>query len=282
MKTLFISDLHFDHSDIISFDCRPFRNREHMWYSMVARWNNAVAEDDHVYILGDLFWDDDPVAAVRTLSHLNGKKHLIIGNHDAFINHDEVRSEFEEICDYEELVLDGEYLVLSHYPLASWKKMQGMGMNRRGAWIHLHGHVHMTGEYQSYLWYLDSMSLPGIAPLQAFNVGCMTPWMNYQPRTLEEIKTGFLHWKKGQKSEKPLLYQLYGVSGEPTAAFNSLLTALEYNFDCGQKAAEGISLYDGKRRLLLSDKEQWELFAYMMEGDTEEEAYVRFRNNTNG
>lgn len=195
MKTLFVSDLHFDHSDIIAVDHRPFRNREHMWYSMVARWNNAVAEDDQVYILGDLFWDSDPVAAKCTLKHLNGRKVMITGNHDTFLSHGEVRKEFEEICDYKELELDGEHLILSHYPIASWRNMQGMGHERREAWIHLHGHVHMTSEYKQYLQFLDAMSAPGMAPLQAFNVGCMCPWMNYQPRTLEEIRRGFFHWK---------------------------------------------------------------------------------------
>lgn len=35
--TFFISDLHFNHSDIITFDKRPFKDKHHMFYSLIAR-----------------------------------------------------------------------------------------------------------------------------------------------------------------------------------------------------------------------------------------------------
>ena len=100
---------------------------------------------------------------------MKGKKVLVRGNHDYF--HDERYLQlYEEICDYKEIedTAGGkEYrLVLFHYPIFRWKNM-GHGT------ILLYGHTHNSLE----------------------DVGCMKPWMNYEPRSLEEI----LNWEQGQE-----------------------------------------------------------------------------------
>ena len=98
---------------------------------------------------------------------------------------------FAEICDYKEIhdsVGKEKYgLVLSHYPIFSWKNM-GRGK------ILLYGHTHVSAEDQFYQQCLKQMKENDCRhvydkDLRAFNVGCMLPYMDYTPRTLEEIMT---------------------------------------------------------------------------------------------
>ena len=79
--------------------------------------------------------------------------------------------------------------------------MYGMGEKKKSPWIHLHGHVHMGKDYLMYLKYLEEINkqsqLEGIK-VRSYNVGIMCPWMDYQPRTLEQIMQRFdkYHFKK--------------------------------------------------------------------------------------
>ena len=98
----------------------------------------------------------------------------------------------DEICDYKEIhdsIKGKNYdLVLSHYPIFSWK-----GMNR--GTILLYGHTHDSGEDEYYQKCLAQMRENACyhydsgKPIQAINVGCMKPYINYTPRSLEEILT---------------------------------------------------------------------------------------------
>ena len=91
-------------------------------------------------------------------------------------------------------------LILGHYPILMWKNQH------RGA-IHLYGHLHNTEEqafFHECLLRLNVMDLSGRRPgekeIRAYNVGCMMPYMDYEPRTLEEI-VGAEWMEKGKKWE---------------------------------------------------------------------------------
>lgn len=77
----YISDLHFSHKNIIPYDNRPFFNLTEMHEALISNWNNAVKNEDSVYILGDFHWGKKK-EWVETLKQLNEKKHLVFGNHD--------------------------------------------------------------------------------------------------------------------------------------------------------------------------------------------------------
>lgn len=80
----FISDTHFFHENIIKFCGRPFDNADIMNTYMIKEWNARVAPSDKVYHLGDVacgFGGDDKKLNAL-LNALNGKKRLILGNHD--------------------------------------------------------------------------------------------------------------------------------------------------------------------------------------------------------
>ena len=99
------------------------------------------------------------------------------------------RQLFSEVCDYKEIrdsIAGKSYeLVLCHYPSFSWKHMS------RGT-ILLYGHTHNSPEDEYFQKCLVEMKdndcrHTGDSAIQAYNVGCMKPWMDYEPRSLQEI-----------------------------------------------------------------------------------------------
>lgn len=78
---LYISDLHFGHSNVINFDKRPFADTTEMDNAMIYLWNSRVSTDDNVYVIGDFSYRSIHPAEWY-LRQLKGHRHLIIGNHD--------------------------------------------------------------------------------------------------------------------------------------------------------------------------------------------------------
>jgi hypothetical protein len=66
-------------------------------------------------------------------------------------------------------------------------------------WYMLYGHVHSTTEDVITEHYLDSICNYYEFPRKSFNVGCMKSWMNFTPRTLEQIETGYVKYKNKLK-----------------------------------------------------------------------------------
>ena len=138
MKTWITSDLHFGHDNIKKFcpETRDrFRDMEHMRETMITEWNQLVAQDDTVYMLGDVAFlpAQDAVAIMR---RLNGCKILIEGNHDRKLLNDPVfRACFDQVHSYLRFVHNGQLVILFHYPILEWDQMH------RGS-VHFYGHVH--------------------------------------------------------------------------------------------------------------------------------------------
>lgn len=184
----YISDLHLFHEASIRFDDRPYANLEEMHADIVRKWNSKVNNGDTVYILGDMSMRGKNEDLIALVAILKGKKILVRGNHDD-VSDLRYRQLFQEICDYKEIrdSIGGKAydLVLCHYPIFSWKHM------RRGT-ILLYGHTHNSPEDEYFQKCLDGMKENdcrhiGEGPIQAYNVGCMKPRMNYEPRSLQEI-----------------------------------------------------------------------------------------------
>ena len=107
---------------------------------MIDAWNSVITNDDEVWHLGDLGHKINASKLNQILYQLNGRIHLIIGNHDEKYL-DKISKRFESIQDvkYFEYEHEGKIykFVLCHYPFSSWKG------RFRGS-IHLHGHTHMN------------------------------------------------------------------------------------------------------------------------------------------
>lgn len=130
-NTYFTSDLHLNHKKIIEYCNRPYTTVEDMNEDIIKRWNAKIKPEDTVFNLGDVMWGDKPS---ELLPRLNGKKILILGNHDRKAV---LQPYFDEVYNYYTMKLGKENLVLFHYPIASWDR-QFHGS------IHLHGHSHGT------------------------------------------------------------------------------------------------------------------------------------------
>ena len=189
MKNLYISDLHIFHNNILLFDDRPFKNVDEMTEEIVKRWNSAVDSCDHVYVLGDMFWRNSE-GAIKVLNRLKGNIHLIKGNHD-HITSAQYKKRFVEITNYKKLNdvvgLIDRPVILSHYYMPFYDTHYYGG-------ILLHGHSHMTPESYDEREITQALVAKGY-PMEVYNVGCMYPYMDYTPRTLDEIVAGYKELK---------------------------------------------------------------------------------------
>lgn len=138
----FTSDIHLGHKNIIKYCNRPYNDLDEMHEDMIERWNAVVKPDSIVFILGDVAFHMSKTKIKELLNRLNGKKYLIMGNHDRL---ESLPLEcFEHISMMDQIVIkstsidgEGEYTtcILSHYPLLRWAGIT------RGV-ISLHGHEH--------------------------------------------------------------------------------------------------------------------------------------------
>ena len=138
--TFFTSDQHFGHFNIIRLCSRPFGTVEEMDEALLSKWNAKVKADDTVYILGDLFFRAAKVEPI--LKALNGRKHLIVGNHDHTWMKRVVASDyFASVQTLKEVEIDGRVLTLCHYPMLSYPQA------RRGYMVYGHIHNNVRDDY---------------------------------------------------------------------------------------------------------------------------------------
>lgn len=159
----FTADTHFGYENIIFYTKRPFKDREEMNQKLIENWNKVVGKNDVVYHLGDFAFGN--FRFIKEIRHrLNGKIHLILGNHDYRNNIDMLKSVFASISDMKEIYIE-EYqqlFVLCHYPMRTWHG------SHNGS-IQLYGHSHGT-----------LLSLPG-----QMDVGVDSN--NFKPLSIEEV-----------------------------------------------------------------------------------------------
>lgn len=175
-RQLYIADWHYDHANCIAFDNRPFNDVQEMNEELIKRWNEAVSENDTVYILGDMFWCNWK-DALPVLDKLNGRKILIKGNHDR-CNESQFVGKFSKIVDYLEIKDNGRNVVLCHYPIPCFK-------NHFYGWYHLYGHVHNSFEANMMEHCKKQMIDLYGKMCNMYNVGAMH--IGYAPKTLDEI-----------------------------------------------------------------------------------------------
>ena len=182
MTIRYIADLHFDDESIIAYDNRPFDSTEEMNRTLIENWNRVVTDpEDLTWILGD-FCSGDAERWKELLSRLNGRKALIIGNHDNPETAADARSCFEDVAEYREISDRDRHVVLCHYPIVAFH-------DHYFGWYHLYGHVH-----SSYEWNIVENAKRLLKSLyvrqdvcRMANAGAMLPSMQFTPRTLDEI-----------------------------------------------------------------------------------------------
>lgn len=162
----FISDTHFSHYNIIQYCDRPFPDITKMNNYMIQQWNSIVQKDDIVYFLGDFGFGNANILHDIALQ-LNGKKIIILGNHDRRMGINRWKTVgFEEVYK-KPIELDIKKdnfnkILLSHEP----KECDLTTLN-------IHGHIH---------------NIPLSQEFDKNNHFCVSVEMiNYTPITLDEI-----------------------------------------------------------------------------------------------
>lgn len=188
----YISDLHILHKNVCgegnNFDNRPFETMKEMMDNIKQKWNQKITNADDVYILGDMCWKENE-EAIQFVSTLKGKKHLVLGNHDR-AKDKRYAQLFVEIIPYKEVkefINEKQYrFILQHYPIMFWNHQHHLKEDEVVN-FHFYGHLHNGQEEAIYQSFIQVLNREYKLKCIARNVGCMMPYMDYEPRTALEI-----------------------------------------------------------------------------------------------
>ncbi|MBQ7307958.1 MAG: metallophosphoesterase [Clostridia bacterium] len=194
----FISDTHFGHKNIIDICNRPFQNIEEMDSTLIENWNKTINSDDIVYIVGDFAGDN--VDADYYLKKLNGKKILLIGNHDKnwikklykrnnwnIYNDPEYKllvkyNYFYDVKFYLEKLMFDQIVTLCHYPMVDFAFSSKLFKEKFGLLIHGHIHNNIKDEFKFLF--------------RTFNtLNCGVEVNNYTPVNIENLIKNNLNYK---------------------------------------------------------------------------------------
>ncbi|NKQ88180.1 hypothetical protein [Rhizobium ruizarguesonis] len=176
VQKYYISDTHFGHERLISMQPRPFSAIDEHDEYIVESWNSVVGVHDIVYHLGDFAFnlarDADRVRGI--FGRLNGRKYLLIGNHDVDkrgnLHPTLAALEWAARPEHALRIKDcGKDLWLSHYAARTWP-CSGYGS------VHFYGHSHGK--------------LPGVGLSR--DVGVDMPDVDFTPRTFAELTRGMI------------------------------------------------------------------------------------------
>lgn len=191
----YISDCHFFHKGVMNrLDKRGFFTLEEMHEYMINQWNNKVRKNDEVVILGDLSFGKAKETN-EIIKKLNGRKMLIVGNHDKWVYEKEFDPNlFLWVKDYAELNDNKRKVILSHYPIVCYNGQFRKDNDGNATTYMLYGHVHFTQDNVALEQYKDivrkyprasrSDDIPVPAPMQMINCFCMLS--DYVPLSLDE------------------------------------------------------------------------------------------------
>ena len=144
-KIFLTSDTHFGHDREFIWKVRGFNSVEEMNETIVQKWNEIVSTEDDVYILGDVILGDP--SNIEYVKRLNGKLHIVLGNHDTSKREGMYRS-LPNVIEVAEVGIRLKYkkhhFVLTHYPMMTGnlekESLKQMSLN-------LYGHTHQASNF---------------------------------------------------------------------------------------------------------------------------------------
>lgn len=144
----FFSDPHFGHDNIRRYADRPFDSVDEMDEALVENYNQTVRLSDTVLWCGDAFFRFSTTPQ-RIMPRLNGRKVLILGNHDR--QPGRMAALGFDLVLYEAFVhIAGRTCRVSHYPYAGspgrGARVDDRYLKRRPSRVKgellIHGHTH--------------------------------------------------------------------------------------------------------------------------------------------
>lgn len=155
-RVWFTSDTHFNHDKEFIYKSRGYSNRYEHNDALINKINELVRVEDTLIHLGDFCLNITMPEFEEILGRINCQNILYIwGNHNSCIRrmYEETlvgeyqRNDIEVypykigkltfLGDYKEIIVNGQLMVLHHYPHQIWNQMQ------KGAW-QLSGHSHYS------------------------------------------------------------------------------------------------------------------------------------------
>ena len=145
-KIWFTSDTHFGHNKEFLYTPRGFNSIEEHDAAIIKNWNELISPQDEVYLLGDVMLNDNE-HGLECIKQLNGKIHLILGNHDTqgrVLLYEEC-SNIIEIVFAIELRVNKNYFFLCHYPVitANYDDQKPWAKHL----INIYGHTHQQNKF---------------------------------------------------------------------------------------------------------------------------------------
>jgi calcineurin-like phosphoesterase family protein len=155
----FIADLHLSHQNMAKR--RGFSTIEEHDEHVITQWNSVVSKRDVTYILGDMTMEKS--SPYPLLDRLNGRKHVVLGNHDR-------RQDVKKLLEYVESVagmIQYKGIMLTHCPIHPMELEYRFNKN-------IHGHIHDK-----------VVILNGNPDPRYFCVSCEQ--VNFLPKSLEDL-----------------------------------------------------------------------------------------------
>ncbi len=186
--TFFASDHHLGHQGMLKFfqndgvtPLRSFTDVDEMNEHIIAQHNKVVGPKDTIWFGGDVVINR---RYLQLIPRFNGRKRLVLGNHDVFKNKDYTNAGFEDFHAFRKF--DG--FVYTHIPVhrdslrPSWNK-------------NVHGHTHsnrMTKRVQSQAELIEwGDGMVDVIDKDYYCV-CMEQLDDYTPISIDELREKLL------------------------------------------------------------------------------------------
>ena len=138
--TYWTADTHYNHKNIMTYCNRDFGNTNKMNQHLITCHNKVVKPQDTLIHLGDVYMSNK-TNAMKALRKLNGRKILVLGNHDN-LPLSEWKEVFDEVYSWYIIEHQNYYVVMAHDPIETIAINSNLGFDKPV--IMLNGHIHDT------------------------------------------------------------------------------------------------------------------------------------------
>jgi len=137
-----ISDSHFNHWNINRYTKRRFSNLEQMNSTLIGKWNKVVRPNDIIINVGDvIFTKGESEEIKKVIKKLNGRKILVMGNHDRKSMAFYLSNGFDFVCEKFTWQFNNHRLLFLHNP------NNIIARDYRDYNFIIHGHWHNKGKF---------------------------------------------------------------------------------------------------------------------------------------
>lgn len=168
----FIGCLHLGHKNLAQW--RGFQDEYYHDEHLIKQWNSVVSKRDTTYILGDVTMETDKW--YYQLDRLNGRKIVVLGNHDRYQNIPELLKYVDGVAG----AVDYKGCMLTHVPIHP-NEVHFYRLN-------IHAHIHHNNKLEEVFCkdsYEDEGSKKSETKFKYANVDALL--MDFKPRTLNEL-----------------------------------------------------------------------------------------------